>query len=472
MKHLKKIICMMLVALMLTTSIVFSAGATGTIAYGAGTVSASLLNIRSGPGTNYTIVDTVSNGSKVVILEQSETDWYKINYNGSEGYVSAQYIKNVLTAEDFDAVGTVNDSDVRFRTGPSTSNSIIGTLAENTEVEIIGINSGWYKIVHNGNTGYMRSDYIDIISESQSAGEETTSETEDTTAPEEQAPETSETPVNKSGSVTGNSVRMRTEPSLSAPIMGLLNKGTKVDVLAETDNWYKITYGGNTGYMSSDYISLAAGSEESEQAPETTDPDVEAMDEVGYVTGNYVRFRKGPATNTAIITTLNNGTSVKITGKTDGWYQIQYNGSTGYMSADYISVGEAPTSSEGSELGRQIADYTLQFNGGRYVYGGSSPSVGFDCSGLMYYVYGQFGYSIQRTAGRQYYYNGVYVSKGELQPGDLVFFSSNGYEITHVGMYIGDSKFIHASTTATGIKIDSLDSSYYQRVYYGAKRII
>ena len=90
----------------------------------------------------------------------------------------------------------------------------------------------------------------------------------------------------------------------------------------------------------------------------------------------------------------------------------------------------------------------------------------------MYYVYGQFGYSIQRTAGRQYYYNGVYVSKSELQPGDLVFFNGDGSGITHVGMYIGDNKFIHASTSATGIKIDDLTSSYYMRTYYGAKRII
>lgn len=453
MKHLKKLLCLILAVSVITTTVVVTAGATGTIAYGAGTVSASVLNIRSGPGLDNSVISTVRNGTRVVILEKSTEDWYQINYDGTIGYVSSEYLEDVLTAEDFDATGRVNDDDVRYRTGPSTSNSIIGTISEGTEVQVIGINSGWYKLVYNGNTGYMRSDYIDIISSSDSSGYDSGTSSD-----------SGEASVNMSGSVTGNYVRLRNGPSLTASIITLLNKGTSVDVLSETSGWYKINYSGTTGYMSSDYIALSSYSES----------DVEAMDEIGYVVGNYVRFRQGPSVNDAIITTLNYGTSVQILGKTDdGWYKIQYNGNTGYMSADYISVGEAPASSD-SELGAEIAAYAQQFVGYSYVYGGASPSTGFDCSGLMYYVYGQFGYSIQRTATRQYDYNGVYVSKSELQPGDLVFFAGDGaeYGITHVGMYIGNGQFVHASTSSTGVIISSLNSSYYSRVYYGAKRIV
>ena len=473
MKYLKKCLCAVLVFAIITTSVVFSASAAGTIAYGAGTVSATVLNIRSGPGTSYSVVDTVENGEIVVILEKSTDDWYRINYDGSVGYVSSRYLKNVLTAENFDAEGTVNDTGVRYRTGPSTSDGTLGTIPKGTDVKIIGINNGWYKLVYNGKTGYMRSDYIDLNGFTEAEDDDNNTETENpgntTTNPE--------TSVNKKGSVTGNYVRFRSAPSLTSAIISLLNKGTSVDVVAETDGWYKITYGGSTGYMSSDYIALSSGNTSSDtttSTPSTPEPDVEKMDEKGYVTGNYVRMRKGPSTTNSIITTLNKGTAVTVTGKTGDWYQINYNGNVGYMSADYISIGEAPTVSDSSELGQQIADYTMQFEGYRYVYGGSSPSSGFDCSGLMYYVYAQFGYSIQRRASLQYAYNGVHVSKSELQPGDMIFFAGDGpaYGVTHVGMYIGDGKFIHASTSSTGVIVSDLNSSYYTRVYYGAKRVV
>lgn len=479
MKHLKKFLCAVLVFAMITTSVVFSAQAAGTVAYGAGTVSATTLNVRSGPGTGYSVVDTVKNGEIVVILEKATSEWYRINHDGTVGYVSSRYLKNVLTAENFDAEGTVNDTNVRYRTGPSTSNNSLGTIPKGTEVDIIGINNGWYKLVYNGTTGYMRSDYIDLNgADSEDADTEEDDTTTETT-PEDTTTST-ETAVNKKGSVTGNYVRFRSGPSLTSAIIRLLNKGVAVDVVAEVDGWYKISYGGSTGYMSTDYVTLSSGTTSTEttkpetSTPSTSEPDVEAMDEDGYVTGNYVRLRKGASTTSAIITLLNKGQSVAITGKTGDWYQVKYNGNVGYMSADYITIGEAPAVSDSYDLGKQIADYTLQFNGYRYVYGGSTPSTGFDCSGLMYYVYGQFGYSIQRRASMQYAYNGVHVSRSELQPGDLVFFAGDGYEngVTHVGMYIGDNKFIHASTSRTGVIISTLGSNYYEDNLYGAKRIV
>lgn len=124
-------------------------------------------------------------------------------------------------------------------------------------------------------------------------------------------------------------------------------------------------------------------------------------------------------------------------------------------------------------LGAQIVAYTLQFNGGEYVWGGASPSEGFDCSGMMYYVYKQFGYSICRTARPQYAYNGREVSKEELQAGDMVFFHAPGEtSVAHVGMYIGDGLFIHAASRKSGIKVSDLYSKYYTKNWKGAKRII
>ena len=215
----------------------------------------------------------------------------------------------------------------------------------------------------------------------------------------------------------------------------------------------------------------------------------------GYVSaqGSGLRVRQGPGTKYAILATVSDGTKYAITGKTNGWYQICYNGRTGYVSADYIlekdsngtltapgpgnnEIGSeigtiAPPESFDGDLAQRIVDYALQFKGYPYVYGDEGPTS-FDCSGLTWYVYKQFGYSLYRSSKDQIN-NGIEVLKAELQLGDLVFFSSNGSHPTHVGIYIGNGEFIHASTPESGVKINSLYSSYYDSDYYfGARRII
>ena len=91
--------------------------------------------------------------------------------------------------------------------------------------------------------------------------------------------------------------------------------------------------------------------------------------------------------------------------------------------------------------------------------------------GLVYYVYGQFGYSLWRTASTQYANNGWVVSQSELKPGDLLFFGTSD-KIYHVGLYIGNNEFIHACDSKTGVIISSLDSNWGTKSWYGAKRIV
>ena len=108
----------------------------------------------------------------------------------------------------------------------------------------------------------------------------------------------------------------------------------------------------------------------------------------------------------------------------------------------------------------------MQYLGTPYVWGGASPS-GFDCSGLAMYVYAQVGISLPHNAAMQYDSVGVYVSRSDLQPGDLVFFDGLG----HMGIYIGGGQFIHAPHTGDVVKISSLSESWYASTYVGAKRV-
>ena len=104
-----------------------------------------------------------------------------------------------------------------------------------------------------------------------------------------------------------------------------------------------------------------------------------------------------------------------------------------------------------------VVSYALQFRGNPYVYGGTSLTIGADCSGFVQSIYKHFGISLPRTASAQAS-AGRYVSWGDLQPGDLVFYSGNGGQsVTHVAIYIGNSQIIHASTPSGGIKISSVN---------------
>lgn len=122
-----------------------------------------------------------------------------------------------------------------------------------------------------------------------------------------------------------------------------------------------------------------------------------------------------------------------------------------------------------AQLGREIADYALQFEGCKYLYGGKDPETGFDCSGLIYYVFGQFGYELHRVAADQAK-DGKHIEPWALRAGDIICFKSGSY-IGHVGLYIGDNRFIHAECSATGVVIGEL-ADYYEQRGYEARRIV
>ena len=239
----------------------------------------------------------------------------------------------------------------------------------------------------------------------------------------------------------------------------------------------------------------------------TNTASVKELNKTGYVKVEGLTVRKGPSTSTEAIDGLSKNDKVEITGETDGWYQIKLKGEVGYVSAKYISDTKVTetTSRSGSTLketaseekvtteqeneepeeneeeanesttgisGAEVVEYAKQYLGCKYVAGGASPTTGFDCSGFTTYVYKHFGISLNRSS-RDQIKNGTSVSKSNLQLGAIIVFNgSSNTSIGHVGIYIGDNKFIHAANSKEGVIITSLSSSYYQKRYVGARRVI
>lgn len=214
--------------------------------------------------------------------------------------------------------------------------------------------------------------------------------------------------------------------------------------------------------------------------------------QTGVVTASALNVRAGAGTGFNKIDVLDRNETVTIIGQDNGWYNIiTSSGTKGWVYSSYVSVPshqqtyqqniatrEGNSSSNQGEkdilkLRTQIIEEAKKYLGVPYVYGGSSPS-GFDCSGLVWYVFKNHGISLNRVAADQAK-QGTWVAKENLVPGDLVFFDTRGTSsyINHVGIYIGDGMFIHASSgsSARRVIISDLTTGFYQRTYMTARNV-
>ena len=269
------------------------------------------------------------------------------------------------------------------------------------------------------------------------------------------------------GQVNAGGLRLRSEAGTEASILATAGEGELAIVKEDLGNgWYKVDYKSIEGYMSSQYVDLY--------------PSYEA--DLGYgkvsAEGSTLNLRAGAGTDFDRVAVLNDGAVVKLLGMDKGWYKVDYNGTAAYASSDYIvpcldqSGTRGDASAADSALGQQIIAYAKQYLGRPYVWGGNGPNS-FDCSGFTKYVYANFGYNLNRTASAQLK-NGVSVTRDQLQAGDLVFFYNGKVStpVSHVGIYIGNGDFIHASSNSYTVEISSLYARNYDAKYVYARRII
>lgn len=499
-------------------------------------VTGTEVNLRSGPGTNYRVINCLSGGSSVTVTDRSNDSWYAVDYGSQSGYMSAAYLS--LSGNSYGGTvvngnqsnGYINAMYVRFRSGPTNSSSILGEYNLGKALTITGSSGDWTACTIDGQAGYVFSQYVSAGTYSGSGvitGEKDIflSEFPDGNSLLEKPVETpvypgdsgdsqlpplvdsgvvspspvpSSTPApvpsvvpsqEQSGFINGDTVRFRTGPSTSYSIIDTYDKGTAVTVTGTSGEWSACIINGVSGYVYTQYITLNSNAgtglpdleapvetpDTSTDIPQSTLPPVDTgTQKDGYITGNNVRMRAGASMNSQILCELFYGNAVTITGTTGDWTAVIYNGQAGYVYSQYVKEGSFSNTvspdAGGTVEGRQVADFALQFVGYNYSWGGASPETGFDCSGLVYYTYKQFGYTLNRVACDQAQ-NGVHVEPSDLQPGDILCFYSGSSYIGHVGIYIGDNKFVHAANSSTGVIISDL-SGYYADRGYEARRII
>lgn len=193
---------------------------------------------------------------------------------------------------------------------------------------------------------------------------------------------------------------------------------------------------------------------------------------------DFLNIRKGPSVSYGVVSKVYTNNVIDIIAKEGNWYKIKTSSNIeGWVNSKYINSYTQPSNEIKTEQlnvqNNSIDNIVKVANsqiGKPYKWGATGPSS-FDCSGFTSYIYKNgAGISLPRTSVSQSKV-GTKISKNQLKSGDLVFFNTSGKGISHVGMYIGDSKFIHASTSK-GVRIDSLNSSYYKSKFVSASRIV
>ena len=382
-------------------------------------------------------IQTLYNGTEVEILEK-DGDWYKVRVDGKEGYLFAEYVKteqseNTNKTENSETDKTENENSVKVETKihlvPSISSTVIGTIPADGEINIEKTVGKWNYISYENSKGWIRVNTENIkVEEKVEETEETEQEKpEEPVEKPEEATTTAAEDTNVSftkGYINSSSVNVRKEPSKSSQIITTLLQNTGVDIIAQTEEWYKIKYGEYTGYIHKSLIS---------------------------------------ETPTQTQTTTSRGAEPRS-------YDTVQNTEVEESTTDEQPQTTNTVSTSGK--GAEIAAFAKQYLGYSYTYGGASPSTGFDCSGFAQYVYSSFGYSLAGRGASAQAQSGVAVSRSNLEPGDLLVFNNGGGgSIGHVGIYIGNGMMVHAANPSRGVVTDTINSGYYNTYYYSARRI-
>ena len=469
MQKLKKVIA---VAIIMIVLLAYSITTTIAVTKTKGKVITDTLRLRQEASLESTVVELLYKDDEVEIVAE-EGDWYKVNFKTYTGYVSKEYISK-------------ENSNTNENKNEETNNTTSGENNNNTN------NS-----VNNENTNT------------------TTSNTEN-----KQNEENSINQLANKQATINSDINVYILPLINSNIIGNLKQNSKVNIINVTGVWAYIKTDDLAGWIRVDKVSIdnnittnnnsesqndngnnntedtkkdnnETSSEEKNNNTEETTTKKEYTAKNYYIKSSAVNVRSKASTSSDVVTTLTQNTQVKTIAEEGDWYKVEVSGKTGYILKSLLSENKVEVTSRSATQGRetsnqnnqgeeattynsskgeQIVAYAKKYLGCKYVYAGSGPST-FDCSGFTMYVYKNFGYSLGHSAVTQAKL-GKYVSRSNLQPGDLVFFNTSGKGVSHVGIYVGGGNMIHSPSSGKTVSVTSINSSYYSARFVTAKRVL
>lgn len=419
------------------------------------------LNVRENPGPDGRIIGKLQENSACEILG-SEGEWYHITSGGIEGYISSQYVLNGDEArkkapEYVEKRAIVNADKLNIRKEPVLDPAnVVGQALINERYVVEEETDGWVKIA----SGYISADYVTVqyaLNEARKLDLKAMALSQYD---------------NIVISRVDNYLNIRKEPSMDgdANVIGKFPSKAAGEILETLDGWYKIKSGKITGYISADPQYVAVGQEARDIA-------LENATLMAVVNTDKLNVRSEPNTDSKIWTQISKEERYAVVNQLDGWVEIELDtGDSGDSeSADkaYISTRDnnvevrytlneaikfSPLEEKANQqmaLRSKVVNYALQFVGGRYVWGGTDPHTGADCSGFVQYVLRNVaGVSLPRTS-REQAKTGRAIKSSEMRPGDLIFYTNTSGVVNHVAMYIGNGQVVHAASRRSGIKIST-----------------
>ena len=408
------------------------------------------LNIRKDPDGAANVVGTLSDGSACEILETLD-GWVKISSGEVEGYASSEYI---LTGDEAKEAAKdlvkerayITADNLNIRETPSTDGQIVGKCLQGELHEIVGEENGWYKI----SGGYISADYAE---KRFCMNEANKLDMKAMVLNFYDRPGVSN---------VSNYLNIRAGAGENEKIIGKLPSYAGCEILEDANGWYKISSGGITGYVKSDYILTG---DEAKQAA------MNHAELMAIVHADRLNARTEPSTDAKIWTQISENERYHVAEQLDGWVKIEFDESgegdgddeisAAYVSSEFVEVRYAlseaikfsPTE-ESASLRSRIVNYAMKFLGNPYVWGGTSLTKGAVCSGFTMSVMKNFGISLPHYSGSQAK-SGKRIKSSEMRPGDLVFYGNSRGKINHVAMYIGNGQVINAASRRSGIKIST-----------------
>ncbi|MGM8249704.1 SH3 domain-containing protein [Clostridium perfringens] len=322
-------------------------------------ISSEDLGLRKGADSSHEIITSIPSGARVNIIDKVSDNWYKVGYKDFVGYVEAKDIRVLGDNLNQDNVGLISANQLNVRTSPNENGQVIGTLHKNDKVNVLDKSiDGWYKIDFNGRRAYVSSKYVNLISYKNN----------------EVKTEVKKEPIEGTGKVNINTaLNVRQASTTNSRIIGSLKGGEKVNVISESNGFYKIEFNNSYGYVYSKYISKDGDSEkvqvvkQEEVKKEKVDESkkeakatpkaepivlaVRSLNKTGIVNvSSSLNVREGASTSSKVIGSLSGNTKVTIVGEEGAFYKIEYKGSHGYVAKEYVKdVTESNNSNQGTQ---------------------------------------------------------------------------------------------------------------------------